>query len=136
MNRPRRWDRRLSVGGLISNVVTDVDAVASRDDRLLLVSCKARMPRHELHRGEYGAVAADIMHVNEAASTWRTRVKVLRDHPRGDNYDISAWRRISGIVCYPYLPFSTDPWASETVFGMRLWRITHPQELEEALLGD
>jgi hypothetical protein len=87
--------------------ITDLDAVGERNGVLLGVSCKSRIYSAEYHAGEYQAVRNAAQGIEEAV-THATRIgELLLQHPRGDNYDFSAYSQVIVPVVTPitvYVP--------------------------------
>lgn len=85
---------------------TDLDAIGTAEGTLLLVSCKGRPFTDAWDRGEYRAVLGIASHVDRAVAEWDQKLARLRERPVGDNYDFSSFRRIVGVVAYPWVPWT------------------------------
>ncbi|MEO8185489.1 MAG: hypothetical protein ABI895_42315 [Deltaproteobacteria bacterium] len=90
--------RPLRIAG---QVVTDIDSVASSNETILLISCKSIVYRPELDAGMHKAVRNAAAAVEAAVADWQSKVERIRTHPVGDNYDLSRFHRILGVVCTP-----------------------------------
>jgi hypothetical protein len=100
--------------------ITDLDAVGERDGTLLLISCKSTPFSGEFDRGEYKAVRNLKTAALKAVDDWATKVGDLRRHPMGGNYDLTGYRRIIGVVVYPFLPWTPlGPATAEVARGLR-----------------
>ncbi|MEM7305581.1 MAG: hypothetical protein AAF682_02870 [Planctomycetota bacterium] len=80
---------------------TDLDAIGCRGDDLLLVSCKSLRRTASYEQGEHATVRNRSDEVQKACRAWIDKVAHLRREPRGDNFDLSRFRRIDGVVCTP-----------------------------------
>lgn len=81
--------------------ITDIDALGELQDTLILVSCKSIAYRSELDAGTHRFVRNAASTVENAVLDWRSKVKYLRDNPRGDNFDFTGFKTIHGVVCTP-----------------------------------
>ena len=82
--------------------LTDIDALATRDGILLIVSGKSRIYDREYDRGTYRVVENERNRLDEAVTQWDLIVESLNREPVGDNFDFSAFEEIVGIVCTPF----------------------------------
>jgi len=112
--------------------LTDVDAIGSFGDTVLLVSCKSLVYTSEYDQGEYRAVRNAATVVRDAKSRWDAVIAVLRQHPRGDNYDLRSYARIVGVVCTPSAIWIEMGPATEFVVG-NLRAVSSLAELREWL---
>lgn len=103
LSRLRR--RKLTIDGVD---VSDIDAIAAKGDRLFLVSCKGRVHDDKIEIGEYSASRNVQTLARESVTHWRSVVAKLRLRPQGDNFDFRAFRKISGVVCFPFPVFVPD----------------------------
>jgi hypothetical protein len=109
--------RTLRISG---DAITDVDAVGTFGDTLLLVSCKSFAYTEALDRGEYRPVRNLETHVTDSLEAWNLVLRRLRDSPTGDNYDLSRFQTTLGVVVYPFPPFSRSQHATrEVLAGLR-----------------
>jgi hypothetical protein len=84
--------------------LTDIDAIGSREDKLLLISCKSVLYA-EYDTADYRVLrnAADV--VQRAVVTWNEVCSFLRDKRVGDNYDFSEYHDIVGVICTPVVVY-------------------------------
>jgi hypothetical protein len=109
--------RALRVGG---RTVTDLDAVGEQDGVLLAVSVKSIPYSGDLERGEYRAVRNLADRCESWVADWAQRLRVLRESPRGDNYDLTPFRNVIGVVVLPTVPFCRlGPATEEVAPGLR-----------------
>lgn len=85
--------------------VTDFDAVAERDGVLLAVDCKSIVYTPEYDRGDFGVVRNVRTDIEGYVRKWADRIDRLRSDPVGDNYDLSGYRQVIGIICTPHVYF-------------------------------
>lgn len=85
--------------------VTDIDAVGTREGVLLAVSCKSAPFSTAYDRGEFLAVRSTSTAAVKAAEDWARKMELLRQTPRGDNFDVRGFNEIIGVVVYPFPPF-------------------------------
>jgi hypothetical protein len=94
--------RSLRVGG---RTVTDIDAIGERDGILLAVSAKSVPYDDDYERGEYRSVRNLADRCDAFVAEWADRLRALSDCPVGDNYDLSPFRGVTGVVVLPFPPF-------------------------------
>ncbi|MDP9333656.1 MAG: hypothetical protein M3Q30_10150 [Actinomycetota bacterium] len=85
--------------------LTDIDAIGALGDTLLAVSCKSVPFRVDYDAGKFQAVRNVRTTCEEAEADWKTKMTELEDNPVGDNFDLSGYRRILGVVVLPFPPF-------------------------------
>lgn len=90
---------------LKGRTVTDIDAAGERDGVLLAVSVKSVPYSAEYDSGEYRLVRNLANRCEEFIRDWAARMTVLMQNPIGDNYDLSRYRTVIGVVCLPFIPF-------------------------------
>lgn len=81
--------------------ITDIDALGTIEETLILVSCKSIAYRSELDAGTHRFVRNAATTVENAVSDWQSKVALLRSNPKGDNFDFTAFKTIHGLVCTP-----------------------------------
>ena len=109
--------RSLRVGG---RTVTDIDAVGERDGILLAVSAKSVPYHDDYERGEYRSVRNLVDRCDAFVAEWADRLGALRESPVGDNYDLSRFRDVTGVVVLPFPPFCrTGPATEYAAPGLR-----------------
>lgn len=82
--------------------LTDVDAIASKGDRLLLISCKSIQRVDGYERGDFKAVRNAATTVTEAVEYWNTVADTIRRSPVGDNFDFSTFSTVTAVVVTPW----------------------------------
>lgn len=111
------WRPTGGVRGLISKklrahgkVFTDVDAVGSRSDRLLIVSCKSWQLGTSLDMGEFAARRNKSKDVVKASLKLQEDLRMLRAHGTENGFDIDSFTGISGVLCIttPFLLTEED----------------------------
>jgi hypothetical protein len=89
--------------------ITDVDAIGVSGDRLLLVSCKSLIYEGDYDRGTHRVVRNAEQTLNDALKFWRTFIERLRREPVGENFDFSGFQTVIGVVCTPFVVYSSNP---------------------------
>lgn len=116
--------------------ITNIDAVAEHDDVLLLISCKNIPFTRAYDAGDYNTVRNAATTVNKAIAYWQTDVVAeLTRCPIGDNYDVSQFAEIRGVVVTPQVVYSRDAnaIAEQGVGPVRLRNVQSIGELMRAL---
>ncbi len=128
----RALRRHLRLGGAW---LTDIDAVAERNGVLLLVSCKNIPFTREYDAGDYKTVRNAATTIDKACRLWEGIVATLKGSPVGDNYDVSQFIDVKGVVVTPQVLYSrSDLTFAETSIGqMRLRGAVSLGELTRAL---
>lgn len=104
--------RTLRING---QAITDIDAIACRDGKLLLVSCKSMIYTLEHDLGRYNAVR-NLSSTVEAASAAAVKVsEILRRARRGDNFDLSGCSMLDVVVCTPFVVYVRNGAATEPI---------------------
>jgi hypothetical protein len=88
------------------NQLTNLDAVAYLDGRLLFVSCKSIAFPVSALRGEFAITRNIVEKVHKAASEWSDVIQTLRKDPDLLGVNLSDGTVIDGIVVFPAVPFS------------------------------
>lgn len=91
--------RHLRLGG---ERISDVDAIGALGDRVLLVSCKSVIYSGAYDKGERRSVENVAGKIVDSVMEWRNVCEQLLKNPLGDNYDLSRFRQVIGVVCAPY----------------------------------
>jgi hypothetical protein len=81
--------------------ITDIDAIAASNETVVLLSCKSIVYHGDLDAGIHRAVRNAADNVERAVAEWQTKIARIREHPTGDNYDLSRFQKIVGVVCTP-----------------------------------
>jgi hypothetical protein len=101
--------------------ITDIDAIASIQNQLLLISCKSVVYRDSHDAGEFTAIRSASRTVLGAVEAWQSKLEVFREHRRGDNYDFRGFDDIHGVVCTPNVVYVPQGHATEEVLpGLRI----------------
>lgn len=88
--------------------ITDIDSIGSKGSVLLMVSCKSIIYDDEYDKGSYRVVKNIQSTIDEAVSYWDGIVNFFKNNPVGDNYDFSSFENIIGIVCTPFVAYSSN----------------------------
>lgn len=120
---------------LKGTAITDIDAVAERDGILLLISCKNIPFTREYDAGNYNTVRNAASTIDRASDYWQGVVRALVSSPVGDNYDVSQYADIKGVVVTPQVLYSraAATLAENDVGEMRLRGAVSLGELVRAL---
>ena len=109
--------RSLRLGG---RAVTDIDVVGEQDGILLAGSAKSVPYDDDLERGEYRSVRNLADRCDAFVANWADRLGALRESPVGDNYYLSRFRELIGVVVLPFPPFCrTGPATEYAAPGLR-----------------
>lgn len=98
--------RTLRRGGV---ALTDVDAIGSNKRTVLLISCKSLIYDREYDKGTFRVVRNTQTTVDKAVLDWSEVIAQLRLQPIGDNFDLSEFDAIIGVVCTPFIVYSSHP---------------------------
>ena len=109
--RPSSLSRKLLRGHLklAGRYLTDIDAVGERDGTLLLVSCKNIPYSPAYDSGEHRVVRNVATTVDKAVQHWKHVLTTVSGSPVGDNFNVSAFKEIRGVVVTPRVTYSQDP---------------------------
>ncbi|MRJ75459.1 hypothetical protein GEV29_02825 [Aeromicrobium sp. SMF47] len=94
--------RTLKLNG---RALTDIDALATLGDRLVLVSCKSIPHTPDLDAGSHATVRNVRTDLEKYDKAWQDLMEMLRASPKGDNYDFRGLK-IVGVVCTPHPEFT------------------------------
>ena len=98
--------------------LTDIDAVAMRGNRLLLVSCKSFPLTREVARGDWRTIPGALDKVHTALADWEAVVAAVKSDPGLLGIPIAPGTKIDGCVVFPAVPYFTEPTGSRNVFGI------------------
>lgn len=119
--------------------LTDIDALGSRSDVLLVASCKNVTFSRDYDAGIFSTVRNVRTTIEDAVIHWDKVVQDLRANPVGDNYDFSSFRTIVGVVVTPRAMFVSAPnalrWVAHRLSGARLRATADLGELREFVLA-
>lgn len=110
--------KHLSLGG---KKLTDIDAIGIRGRDLLIVSCKSIPYTMEYDRGDYKAIRNAESTVVDAVAHWKGIVETLDATRVGENYNLSGFDRIIGVVCTPFTVYTRSAEALSTTTGSLRW---------------
>ncbi|SPO55776.1 conserved protein of unknown function [Pseudomonas sp. JV551A1] len=100
--------------------LTDIDAIGSYKDTLLIVSCKSIPYTREYDQGTHKAIRNAASTVDQGVDFWSDIVNRLTANPTGDNFDFSGYKHIIGVLCTPFAVYTSDAKAlSMTVDELR-----------------
>lgn len=87
---------------------TDIDAIGSNGKTLLIISCKSIIYDRDYDQGVFRVVRNCQTTIDEAVEHWSGIVSDLKQHPVGDNFDLSHFDEFIGIVCTPFPVYSSE----------------------------
>lgn len=110
----------LTLGG---KTLTDIDAIGTRGRDLLIVSCKSIPYTMDYDRGSYNSIRNAETTVVNAVAHWKDIVETLNATRVGDNYNLSGFDRIIGVVCTPFAVYtkSAEALSSTSTAGYLHW---------------
>lgn len=108
----------LTLGGM---TLTDIDAIGAQGRDLLIVSCKSIPYTMDYDRGVYNAIRNAETTVVNAVAHWKGIVETLDATRVGDNYNLSGFDRIIGVVCTPFAVYTKSAEALTTTTGSLRW---------------
>lgn len=91
-----------------SKIITDIDAIGVRERTLLIVSCKSIIYDRDYDQGVFRVIRNSQATIDDAAELWERVVAELRRHPAGENFDFSQFDEIIGVVCTPFVVYSSE----------------------------
>lgn len=89
-------------------VLTDIDAIGVRDRTLLLVSCKSIIYDRDYDQGIFRVIRNAQATIDGSVEAWEGIVAELRRQPTGENFDLSKFDEIIGVVCTPFAVYSSE----------------------------
>ena len=89
-------------------VLTDIDAIGARERTLLIVSCKSIIYDRDYDQGVFRVIRNTQATIDDAVEAWVGIVAELRRQPRGENFDLSQFDEIIGVVCTPFAGYSSE----------------------------
>jgi hypothetical protein len=96
--------------------LTDIDAIGSRNGTLLIISCKSIPYSLAYDKGEHKAIRNAETTIVEAIRHWNNIVEHLKNFPKGENYDFSTFNKVVGVVCTPFVIYTSDAISLTPVF--------------------
>lgn len=119
-DRPSRElrQRTLSVDG---QAMTDIDAIGSYNGTLLLVSCKSIPYTRDYDRGVHNVIRNAASTVDKGVDYWANIVSKLEGRRAGDNFDLTGYERIVGVVCTPFAVYTSHMKSLSTSIDELRW---------------
>ena len=88
-----------------SKQITDIDAAFVYKGTLILVSAKSYIYNTEYDQGNYATIRNIRTNIENDIQKWRKVIAFINKNPTGNNYDLSNYGEIQGILCTPSLFF-------------------------------
>ncbi len=88
-----------------SKKITDIDAAFVYNNTLILVSAKSYIYNAKYDKGNYRYIRNTRDKIEKDIQEWREKIRFLNKNITGDNYDLSSYGKVQGIVCTPSLFF-------------------------------
>jgi len=101
--------------------LTDFDAVGAYDGKLLVVSCKSIPYTREYDRGVYNVIRNAASTVDRGVDYWANIVSRLEARRVGDNFDLTGYKQIVGVVCTPFAVYTSHMKSLSTSAGQLRW---------------
>jgi hypothetical protein len=114
------------------STLTDIDAVAMKGNRLLLVSCKSAPVTLEIARGSFAETRNARDRAHAYLDEWEGKVQEVRNDPALLGIALPPGTKIDGCVVFPSVPYFTEPAGNRRVFGL-IPVLLSLSELERAL---
>ncbi|MCA3081622.1 MAG: hypothetical protein ING69_03080 [Rhodocyclaceae bacterium] len=89
-------------------IITDIDSIAEKNGALLVVSCKSIIYDRDYDQGVFKSVNNTQHTIDAAVAHWLGIVDDLKLNPIGDNFDFSQFDEVIGVVCTPFVGYSSD----------------------------
>jgi hypothetical protein len=87
--------------------LTDIDALGAKSDTLLLISCKSLIYDREYDKGTHRVIRSAQDAVDLAVARWNQIISDLSMNPAGDNFDFRQFKKIIGVVCTPFIVYTS-----------------------------
>lgn len=110
--------RELKVDG---QALTDIDAIGSYEGTLLVVSCKSIPYTREYDRGTHNAIRNAASTVDKGVDYWANIVSQLQARKEGDNFNLTSYKQIVGVVCTPFAVYTSHPASLSMSVGKLRW---------------
>lgn len=81
--------------------ITDIDAAFVYEGHLILVSAKSYIYNSKYDSGDYAYIRNTKEKLEKDIIHWRAVIQKLNENPVGDNYDLSEYLPLEGIICTP-----------------------------------
>lgn len=119
-----------------SVLLTDIDAIGENGKTLLIISCKSIIYDDEYDKGSYKVIKNIQSTIDDAVLHWSVVQKTLIECPVGSNYDFSYYEKIIGIVCTPFVAYSSNPFTYRDIGFLNLKACISSFELSNWLKTD
>lgn len=113
--------------------ITDIDAIGECGEILLLISCKSLIYDGEYDKGTYRVIRNTQSTVDNAVQEWNNIIENIRANPVGDNFDFSKYKVLIGVVCTPFVVYSSNEYTHQKLNGISLRACVSSIELKEWL---
>jgi hypothetical protein len=110
--------------------LTDIDAIAQRDNVLILVDAKAWAIPSALEFGEFWAVQDRARIAEQATDSWQRKMEIVRQHR--ELLGLMETSTIVGVVVAPEAPYVREGPCTEEV-GLGLLSVSSLAELDFCL---
>ncbi|WP_367372166.1 hypothetical protein [Pseudomonas lini] len=110
--------RTLCVDG---QAMTDIDAIGSYDGTLLVVSCKSIPYTREYDRGVHNVIRNAASTVDKGVDYWASIVSQLEARREGDNFNLTGYKQIVGVVCTPFAVYTSHTKSLSASVGELRW---------------
>lgn len=87
--------------------LTDIDAIGSYGGTLLVVSCKSIPYTREYDQGVHQVIRNAASTVDRGVDYWASIVSQLEAMGAGDNFDLTGYKKIVGVVCTPFAVYTS-----------------------------
>ncbi len=125
--------RRLKLDG---KVYTDVDAVAAKDQEIIIVSCKSWQLSHRYWLGDFGASRNKDKDLIEAARKLHLDIQKMADYGDRAGFAFSESHSVRGVVCISMPLLLTQEMAETLEHEAPGIEVVTLPELEGTLAGD
>lgn len=110
--------RELKIDG---QALTDIDAIGSYNGTLLVVSCKSIPYTREYDCGVHKDIRNAAATVDNGVDYWVNIVSQLEARKEGDNFSLTGYNQIVGVVCTPFAVYTSHPTSLSTTVGDLRW---------------
>lgn len=115
---------------LNGRALTDIDAIGAYNGTILLVSCKSIPYTREYDQGAHNAIRNAASTVDRGVDYWSGIVDQLNAQRVGDNFDLSGFTQIVGVVCTPFVVYTSHSRSVERSIGRLRWSSSLDELLE------
>ncbi|MDU0111814.1 hypothetical protein RT723_02070 [Psychrosphaera aquimarina] len=86
---------------LNNKAITDFDAILQVGTTLVAISCKSILQTDIYDKGDFKSIRNVTSSIEGYMDDWKTKIKLVNENKKGDNYDFSSFDDILGIVLTP-----------------------------------